>query len=293
MKRRQRVSLGTLAAAFFAVLVVFPVLFMVMNSFMSAREAENRYTSVVTPYNYLHSEHGEHYMEATLLPDVLTGEGYRAAVMDNQLTLRLFWNSVLLALPILVGQLIVSPLAAFAFEMIRFRGKELLFGLYVIVMLMPLQLLMVPHYIAAEAFGYNNTYWAVILPGIFAPFGVFLLRQQMKGINRSWLEAARMEGASEWQVFWRVVLPSVRPTMAALAVLTFADCWNIVDQAVVFIQDSVAEPLSVYLSRLVAGNPGMVFATACVYMFPALLMFLWGHDNMAHGIALSSVETGG
>lgn len=293
MKRRKLPYFGMIAAVLFMLMVVFPIIFMVTNSFMSAREAENRYTSQVTAYNYLHSKDGEHYMEMTILPDVLTGDSYRQALMDDPLTLRLFWNSVVIALPILLGQLIISPLAAFAFEMMRFRGKELLFGLYIVVMLMPLQLLMVPHYITAEFFGYNNTYWAIILPGIFAPFGTFLLRQQMKGMDRAQMEAARLEGASEWQLFWSVVLPSVKPTMAALTVLTFADCWNIVDQAVVFIKNSVAEPLSVYLSRLVTGDPGLVFAIACIYMFPALLVFIWGHENMAHGIALSALETGG
>ena len=86
--------------------------------------------------------------------------------------------------------------------------------------------------------------------------------------------------------------PSVKPTVAALTVLTFADCWNIVDQAVVFIRDTFAEPLSVYLSRMVTADPGHIFAVACVYMFPALLVFIWGHDNMAHGITLSSMGAG-
>lgn len=289
MKHNQS-GFGTVVVILFAALIILPILFMVTNSFMSVREAENRYTSSVTAYNYLHSEDGEHYVEATLIPDVLTVSGYRDAWLGDQTTLRLFWNSALLAVPILLGQLLVSPLAAYAFEMMRFRGKEALYFLYIIVMLMPLQLLMVPHYIAAEALGYNNTYWAIILPSAFAPFGTFLLRQQMKGLDRSQLEAARIEGANEWQVFRRAVLPSVRPTMAALTVLTFADCWNIVDQAVVFITDSFDQPLSVYLSQLITGSSGTIFATACVYMFPAVLVFLWGHDSMAHGITLSSME---
>ncbi len=223
------------------------------------------------------------YMAAGSLSRV---SSYREVLLDP-LLLRMFWNSAALTVPILAGQLIVSPRAAYGFEMARFRGKELLFGLYIIVMLMPMQLLMVPHYITAEALGYNNTWWAIILPGIFAPFGTFLLRQQMKGLDRAQLEAARLDGAGEWQIFWRIVLPELGPTMAALAVLTFAEGWNIVDQAVVFLRDEMAQPLSVYLSRLVTGDAGTVFAAACVYLFPALLVFLWGHGSMAHGIALS------
>lgn len=290
MHKKKRFQFSTVALVLFAALVLLPMVFVFTNSFLSAREASDRYTSKVTVGNYLHSEDGTHYFEVTLLPDIITASGYEDALLNNQVTVRMFWNSVLLAAPILLGQLIVSPLAAYAFEMMKFRGKEALYTLYVVVMLMPLQLLMVPHYITAEALGYNNTWWAIILPAIFAPFGTFLLRQQMKGMDRSRLEAARIEGANEWQVFCRVVMPTVRPTMAALAVLTFADCWNIVDQAVVFIKDSFNAPLSVYLSELVSGHPGLIFATACVYLFPAVLVFIWGHDSMAHGIALSSME---
>ncbi|MDR1131900.1 MAG: carbohydrate ABC transporter permease [Oscillospiraceae bacterium] len=260
---------------------------------MSPREAENRYTPRVTAYNYLHSDGTEHYMEPALLPDVITADGYQGVLIDDPLYVRLFWNSVLIALPILLGQLLVSPLAAYAFEMMRFKGKETLYFLYIMVMLMPLQLLMVPHYIAAEALGYNNTWWAIVLPGIFAPFGTFLIRQQLKGFDRSIFEAARLDGASEWRVFRHMALPGVTSAMAALAVLTFADCWNIVDQAVVFIKNSFDEPLSVYLSRLVAGNPGQIFAIACIYMFPAVIVFALGREQMAYGISLSAGEAAG
>lgn len=213
--------------------------------------------------------------------------GYRNALLSDPLYFRLFWNSVLLTVPILLGQLIVSPMAAFAFETARFRGKEALYFLYIIIMLMPLQLLMVPHYITAELLGYNGTWWAIILPGIFAPFGTFLIRQQLRGINRSQLDAARVDGAGEFTVFWRIVVPNISSTLAALSVLTFADCWNIVDQAVVFIKNNYEEPLSVYLSRLIADNSSLVFSISVIYIIPAVLVFALGHDFLAGGIALT------
>lgn len=285
---KKRVSLGLIVVVVFVLLVISPIVFIFTNSFMSAREAEYRYTSHVTAYNVLHSKDGEHYADITLLPDLITAAAYESAVVDNPTYHRLFWNQALIALPILLGQLLISPLAAYGFEMLKFRRKEILYFVYIIVMLLPLQLLMVPHYIAAETFGYNGTYWAIILPGLFAPFGTFLIRQQLKGHNKATLEAARTEGASEWTVFRRAVLPVIKPTMAALAVLTFADCWNIVDQAVVFIKSTYEEPLSVYLSRLISDSPGLVFASACVFMLPAVLAFLLSHDYLAHGIALTT-----
>jgi multiple sugar transport system permease protein len=255
---------------------------------MSAKEAASRYTTQVTAYNLLSSDDGKHYLEATFLPDVITGDAYVRTLVGDPGYHRMFWNSVLITIPILLGQLVVSPLAAYGFETSRWRRKETLYFLYIIVMLMPMQLLMVPHYIAAETLGYNDTWWAIILPGIFAPFGTFLIRQQMKGMDKSLLEAARVEGASELTVFRSVVVPLIKPTMAALTALTFAECWNIVDQAVVFIRDAFNEPLSVYLSRIITDSSGLVFASACVYMFPAVLIFIMTHENLADGILLSA-----
>lgn len=286
MKRKH---LGcTIVVTISAVFVILPMLFMFMNSFMSAKEASNRYSEQVTAYNIFSSTANEHYMDATFLPSVITMDGYQSTVLEDQSYLRLFWNSVFITIPILIGQLIVSPLAAYGFEMMKIKGKEVLYFLYIIVMLMPMQLLMVPHYIAAESFGYNNTWWAIILPGIFAPFGTFLLRQQLKGLDKTLIEAARVEGESEWRVFVRVALPSVKPTMAALAALTFAECWNIVDQAVVFIHDTYELPLSVYLSKIITQNSGTIFASACIYMVPAILVFVLSHEYLAYGIALSA-----
>lgn len=287
----RKIDFGLIILALLAFAVLFPILFMFANSFMGVREAAARYGADVTPYNILHT--GDtliHYAEISLVPEVITLSSYDTALLREPLYHRLFWNSVLITVPILLGQLIISPFAAFGFESLRSKYKELLFFVYILVMLMPIQLLMVPHYITAEAFGYNNTYWAIILPGIFSPFGAFLIRQQLKGFDKSLLEAARTEGASEWLVFWKIVLPSLRPTMAALTILTFAECWNIVDQAVVFIKDTYNEPMSVYLSRIISSNPGLIFALSCVYMIPAIIIFLNGQDHLAHGIALSAAK---
>lgn len=270
------------------IIVLLPIIFMISNSFMSAKEADSRYTELVTPYNSYSSVDGQHYAELTLIPTYVTLDGYKKVLTDDQAYLRMFWNSVLITIPIMIGQLLISPMAAYAFEMSTWKYKEVLYLIYIIVMLMPMQLLMVPHYITADFLGYNHTWWAIILPAIFAPFGTFLLRQQLSGFDKTLVEAARVEGASEWRVFFKVVLPNMKATMAALAALTFVDCWNIVDQAVVFIIDVFKEPLSVYLSKIVQGNPGLVFSSACIFMVPAILVFLLSHEYMVHGISLSS-----
>lgn len=282
-KRGMRLFLLTLAA----VIIVFPVVFMFSNSFMLSEEAESRYVEYVTPDNAARAINGKHYVEPTLLPATWSIDAYRETIHEDKMFLRMFWNSVLITLPILIGQLIVSPLAAYAFEMIDWRWKEVLYFLYIIVMLMPIQLLMVPHYITAEFFGYNNTWWAIILPSIFAPFGTFLLRQQLAGMDRSLIEAGRVEGASEWRIFTKIIVPSMKPSLSALAALTFVECWNIVDQAVVFIREVYDEPLSVYLSRMIMGSPGLIFAAAVLFMVPAFAVFILSQEYLAGGIAMS------
>ncbi|MDO4754450.1 MAG: carbohydrate ABC transporter permease [Bacillota bacterium] len=270
-----------------AVVVVFPVVFMISNSFMKADEAAARYVEYVIPENADRTVNGKHYVEPTLIPSRMTVEAYRLTIHEDKMFLRMFWNSVLITLPILIGQLLISPLAAYAFEMIRWKYKEVLYFVYIIVMLMPIQLLMVPHYITAESLGYNNTWWAIILPAVFAPFGTFLLRQQLSGFDRSLIEAARVEGATEGRIFVKVILPFMKPSISALAALTFVECWNIVDQAVVFIRDVFDEPLSVYLSRMIMGSPGLIFAAAVLFMVPAFAVFILSQEYLAGGIAMS------
>lgn len=287
-KKIRVVTLSKLLVLFvFSILVITPFVFMFCNSFMHPLEVEARYTELVTAKNKDKAVDGRHYVEPTLLPDHVSLYSYNSTLYEDRAYLRLYWNSVMITLPILAGQLIISPLAAYGFEMMRCKFKETLFFTYIIVMLMPIQILMVPHYITAEYFGYTNTWWAIILPAIFAPFGTFLLRQQLAGFDFSLIEAARVEGASEWRIFRRVVFPLMKPSMSALAALTFVECWNIVDQAVVFIRDAFDEPLSVYLSKIVTSSPGLVFAASVLFMIPAFIIFLMSQDYIANGIVLA------
>lgn len=152
-----------------------------------------------------------------------------------------------------------------------------------------MQVLLVPHYIMANLFGTNNTLLAIILPALFNPFGVFLIRQQIKGFPYECIEAARIDGANDWHLFMKIVLPNLAPIVASLSILTFAEYWNVVDQAVVFLKNPYTEPLSAYLSRLIQGNDGMIFATSAFYLFLAIIVFMIGQEYLAKGVSLSGV----
>jgi len=230
------------------------------------------------------------FLKLSLIPDNFTLQRYIRLFTQSPIYLRLFWNSVILVVPILLGQCLISPLSAYAFEFMLWKYKEILYYIFIVVMLLPLQILLVPHFIVADWLGINGTYWAIILPGIFNPFGVFILRQQLRGFPKECIDAGKMDGANEWVGFRSIVLPNMKPAIAALCILTFVEYWNIVDQAIIFTKSYFQQPLSVYLSRIVETDPGMFFAVSSFYMVPAILIFAYGHEHLAQGITLSGVR---
>jgi multiple sugar transport system permease protein len=157
-------------------------------------------------------------------------------------------------------------------------------------MLMPLQAVLVPNYIIAAIFGIQRSYLAIILPGIFSPFGVFLMRQSMKAVPHAYFEAARIDGAGNLYILVYVLIPQLKSAVAALCMLTFIEYWNVVEQAVIFIDDYRFEPLSVYLSRLADGRNGLIFAASCVYMFLPVWFLFSGQKDLEKGIELSGVK---
>lgn len=195
-------------------------------------------------------------------------EGYKD-LMINPVYLRLIWNSVALLLPILAGQFVIAPLAAYGFWQWKWKYKEGLFFVYMIVMLMPMQLTLVPHYLVTGWPGIRHSWWAIILPAMFHPLRVFLIRQQIKEFPEECLEAARLDGAGEFQIYRKII----------------------VDQAVVFIEDSYKFPMSVYLSQSLDGEAIVYYAASVIYMLPVLFAFLMAKEYLIEGISMSGVKS--
>ena len=286
---------GRVVATVFVVLAaaaaIFPLLFTIASSFMSWEEIVSRYTAEVTEANQGDfTSSGIHFVRFGLIPEQPTLEQYRELLFNSPEYLRMFWNSVLLVVPVLVGQCILAPLAAYALENMRWRYKEAVYFAYIIVMLMPTQILLVPNFIVAGWLHIRESYLAIILPALFHPLGVFLIRQQLKNFPKECMEAASLDGAGVFRTYWYIVRPNLSSVLAALLVLLFADNWNIVDQAVVFLKQTYDNPLSVYLGNVVTGDPGMFFAVSVFYLIPALLVFFLGQDYLTEGIALSGVK---
>ncbi|WP_413006792.1 carbohydrate ABC transporter permease [Paenibacillus sp. 1P03SA] len=274
--------------AVIAGILLIPIVITFTNSLMTEREIGMNYGLIGQM-----TEAGsgtDAFVNLKLLPDLVTLEQYGEVLIHSPRFMRMFWNSVFLVVPIIAGQTAVAALAAYAFSKLRFRGREPLFLVYVLTMLMPFQVTLVPNYIMADKLGLLHSPGAIILPGIFAAFGVFMLRQYMLHIPYAYIEAAKIDGAGHWRIFSTIIIPMVKPGISALVVLLFVDYWNMVEQPLIFLDDPLEQPLSVYLSRVNQGERGIAFAASMLYMTPMVLLFLYAETNFIEGIQLSGIK---
>jgi multiple sugar transport system permease protein len=271
------------------ILFLFPLMATIAGSFMRESAIEVNYTSRISTFDLMEGI-TEKFRRIPLIPNPVSLEQYAETLINQPSFLVLLFNSLKIALPVTLGALVTALLSAYGFLRWRWKYKEAVFTVYVVVMLMPLQATLVPNYIIAALLGIRKSPLAIILPGVFSPFGVFLMRQSMKLIPPAYVEAAEIDGAGDWYILFHVLIPQLKSSVSALCMLVFIEYWNVVEQAIIFIDDFTREPLSVYLSRLADGRNGLVLAASCVYMFLPLWFLFSGQRDLEKGIELSGVK---
>lgn len=225
-----------------------------------------------------------------LIPSRLSLQGYWEVLLRRPHYLKKFWNSLILCVAIVAGQTAVSCLAGFGFSRFRFPGKDVLFFLVIIVMMMPYQVTLVSNYMILDRMGLVGSWFALVLPAIFSPFGVFLMRQVFDTCPNEFLEAARLDGAGSFRVLFSILIPRSRSGLASLVLLTFIDAWNMVEQPLVYLNDPYEYPLSVFLSQMNQGNVGVLCTCGVLAAIPVLLLFFYYDEDLADGIALSQIH---
>lgn len=268
--------------------LLFPMVYMVCNSFMESREVMKAYALLSQGSQPYAISAGN--LSIRLIPERVSLMQYYLALFRKPTFLVMFWNSAIMTVPIVTGQILVSAMGAYAFAKLRFRFRDQIFFLYIIVMMMPFQVTLVPQYITLKKLGLLGSYLAVILPGIFNTFGVFLLRQFMIRIPDEYGEAAKIDGAGHFRIFASVVLPQCKGALASLAILVFVDNWNMVEQPLIFLDNEQMHPLSIFLSRINTSEMGVAFACGILYLVPALLVFLYGENYLIEGIQRSGLK---
>ena len=286
-------AVGVVIASIAAIIAILPLFFTFLNSFMTSAEINDNYGMVFQSLSG-HSDSAAKYLSSTpvlkLIPEQVTIEQYKTLMFMSPTYLLKFWNSIILVVPIVIGQMLVACLAAYSFSRYRRKRREILFFSYIILMLMPFQVTLVPNYIVAEKLGILDSIWAIILPGVFSTFSVFLLAKYMRQIPSSYIEAAKLDGASEWQIFTRIAIPMCKSALYAMSILLFIDYWNMVEQPLVLLTSVDKQPLSVFLSQVNEAEIGIAFAASALYMIPPILIFLYGEEYLVEGISRSGIK---
>ena len=265
-----------------ALIILLPVVLTALYSFFSPEEIK---AFMETRGNYDASV----WMEIKLAPRVFSLSQYYNILIEDVSVLRLLCNSAMYTVAILLGQALVIPAMAYALSRFKFRGRDAIFFIVIMLMLLPFQVTMVPNVLTLRAMGLLNTAWAVILPTCFAPFYIFLVRQFMVGLPRELLEAAEVDGA--FRCFIHVALPVCRPILGAAVALSFADCWNLVEQPLTYLAGQTQlMPLSVMFNQLTENPSGVEFAGAALYILPALLIYLYFQKDILSGIQLTELK---
>lgn len=271
MKRILLCLVGIVAAIF-----LIPVINTITNSFMAT---EQLYTSGLQ-----------------FLPQRFNIQQYYILTVFKGEYFKFFLNSIKLTGLIIVGQVIIGVITAFAFAKMKFPGRDWIFAIYILVALLPFQVTLVPNTIIFNTlertlnFRIIDTHWSIILPGVFSSFGIFLLKQFITNIPNELIEAARIDGAGDMRIFFRIVLPMVTPAVFILVMLTFIDYWNVVEQAFIFLDTPDRFPLSVFLEDIYYEDFEVFYSGAVLYFIPAIIIFLKGEKYLTESIGLGGLK---
>lgn len=235
-------------------------------------------------------QQGTGFVSWKLIPQYPTVENYIHLLFYSPEFFVLFWNSAKLVSLILLGQMLVGVPAAWAFATYRVRGKNVIFTIYVVLMLLPFQVTMLSSYLTLDSMSLLNTHWAVILPAVFGTFPIFVIYGGFRSLPIALIEAARIDGAGELRIFWLLGIGLGKGGILSALVLGFLEYWNMIEQPFAFLEDKTLWPLSLYLPEISWTQAGSAFAASVVMLVPSVFVFVMGQDYLEQGIVYSGLK---
>jgi multiple sugar transport system permease protein len=233
-------------------------------------------------------------MPPSFFPPSLDFKNYLAVLRSNVPFLRIYMNSVEIAIIVTVGQLVTCTLAAFAFARLKFPGRDGLFFVLLVGLMFPAQVTILPIYLGFARIGLLNKPISLALMYLTSSFGVFLMRQFMRSQPKALEEAALMDGAGYLKIFWRISLPQLRPALSALGIITFTQTWNYYFQAKVLLEPQSAMTLPLAMDTLrgymAAGNLSVVMAAMSMAVLPVILLFLLAQKFVIESVTMSGIR---
>ena len=283
---RRKCSVGRVFCSMFllllAVLIGFPVWVAVTGVFMQQWELTEYLGPVLAG--------GTGTASWALLPHAPTLQWVVGLLLDSPQFFVMFWNSMKLAVCILLGQLVFGVPSAWALARFDFPCRKAVMLLYIVLMLMPFQVLMLPEYLVLNEWHLIDTHAAVIFPAIFSTFPVFIMYRGFRGIPEESLDAARIDGAGVWQIFLQIGVPLGMAGIVSAELLSFLDVWNMIEQPMTFLKTKSLWPLSLFLPQIGLEDAGVGFAAAFAMLVPALLLFLAGQEYLEQGITAAALK---
>jgi len=253
-------------------LMVFPFLWSLLSSFKPPEE-------ILT-------------LQPRLLPAEPTLDNYRT-VLSHAAFARWYLNSILVATIVTISVCIFASLAGYSLAKFHYAGRGMIFAAILSTMMIPAEMLVIPWFMMGSYFELTDTYLGIMFPGLISAFGVFLMKQFMEGVPDSLIESARIDGASEWRIFWKVVMPLVRPALASLAIFTFVSNWDAFLWPLIITNEQSMFTLPVGLQSF-AGAHGiqyhLIIAAANLVVLPVLVVFLVLQRQIIQGIALTGLK---
>ena len=276
MKKNERAAaiVRTIVVSLIAVLFVVPLVWMVLSSLKTAPEVFAR------PFHWL--------------PARVQWQNYATVWMNEEASmLRAFANTLYIALFSIIGQMFISSLAAYSFAKINFKGKQIVFMLFLSSMMVPSQLTIIPRFMLFKTIGLYNNLWAIILPAFFGATSIFMLRQFYMGLPNDLIEAAKIDGAGHLRIFLRIMLPLTKAALMSLIILAFISSWNEYMAPLIFLVKkelyTVSQNIQWYmLDEFKEHNLTMAAATSAIV--PIVILFIVGQKYFVEGIATSGVK---
>ena len=270
MSATRKITVYTLLIGF-TILMMFPILYAFLISFMKGGEV----------------------LQGNLIPETITLDNYKAA-FDKVPLLHYLWNSFFTSIVVMVGQLLVSSLAAFAFVFITFKGRNLLFMLFISTMMIPWEATMVPNFLTVQKLGWINEYSGLTIPFFALAFGTFLLRQQFKTIPLELYEASMVAGISRLRFFWNVVLPVSRTSLITLGIYSFLSTWNMYLWPLLVTNNESVRTVQIGLKQMqtqeISTDWGVVMAAVVIVILPTLMLLFIGQKHFQKGLAQGAIK---
>ena len=283
-------KIGSLLLVLLALVAIFPVFFSVTGSLMGQKELNDLLEAVLTADSGSASGQAVSYVFWRVLPLYPTLRSYVKVLLDSPEFFVMFWNSVKITVGVLAGQILVGVPAAWGFARYRFPGKNLLFMIYVALMMMPFQVMMLSNYLVLDQMKLLDHLWGIILPAAFSTFPVFIMYHFFRSIPKGIIESAELDGANKFQVFLHIGVPLGSSGIVSALVLSFLDAWNLIEQPLTFLKNKTLWPLTLYVPNNSMNNARLAYVASVITLIPSLLVFMAGQNYLEQGIAASAVK---